>query len=111
LPTKEEHVTKAAANEQLALSLNHDTQAKIDWTLVILFYSGVHYVEAYLAKFLNAHLRSHTTRDSYLGRESNLKKIYSAYQHLKYYGYNARYEVCGFTSADAKDAAKDARDG
>ena len=74
---------------------------------MVLFYAAVHYVEAYLAIKMNVHLRSHTTRDTYVGRLADLKKIFSAYQHLKFYGYNARYEVCGFTPQDTQDALKD----
>ena len=67
----------------------------------------MHYVEAYLAG-MGIHLRSHTTRDSYLGRNSNLRPIYAEYQDLKYYGYNARYEVSRFTAGDvANEAVKD----
>jgi hypothetical protein len=107
LPTKEEHIQKAEGNEAFAISIEQDNQTRIDWTLVILFYAAVHYVEAYLAKHLGMHLRSHTTRDTYVGRESNLKKIFSPYQHLKFYGYNARYELYGFTVKDTQAAVKD----
>ena len=64
-----------------------------------LFYSAMHYVEAYLAT-TNQHLRSHMTRDTVLGRDSVLKAIYSEYQDLKYYGYVARYEMHQFTKED-----------
>ena len=81
-----------------------ENQPKIDWALVILFYSAMHYVEAYLAT-LGQHLRSHTTRDNFVGRDARLRKIFSEYQDLKYYGYNARYEMQKFTAADVTDAA------
>ncbi len=104
MPTKEEHLEKAIGNEALGLSMPLDTQTSIDWALVMLFYAAVHYVEAYLA--LSAlHLRSHTTRDSYVGRDSKLKKIFQEYQDLKFYGYNARYEVLGFSASDVKNVA------
>ena len=64
----------------------------------------MHYVEAYMAKAMNMHLRSHTTRDSYISRETNLKKVRIDYAHLKYFGYNARYELDGFTIKDIQDA-------
>lgn len=104
MPSKQDHKTKADGNAAFALSLNLDSQTRIDWALIVLFYAAMHYVEAYLAA-MSIHLRSHTTRDSYLGRDSNLRPIYAEYQDLKYYGYNARYEVCTFTANDVTDAA------
>ena len=72
-----------------------------------MFYAALHFVEAYCAKQLNQHLRSHTTRDSYVNRESNLRKIRKQYHHLKFYGYNARYEPDQFTVQDVRDATSD----
>jgi hypothetical protein len=107
VPTRDEHVKKAEDNETFVATIQPNSQAEIDWTLVILFYAAVHYVEAYLFKYWGQHVRSHTTRDKYFGKEASLKKIFSSYSHLKFYGYNARYEVSGFTKTDAQDAAKD----
>ncbi|MEO8027780.1 MAG: hypothetical protein ABI823_14955 [Bryobacteraceae bacterium] len=99
MPAKDIHVQKANANEAFAMSLPLDSQVRVDWTLIALFYSAMHYVEAYLA-ISNTHLRSHTTRDQYVGRDANLKKIWSQYQDLKFFGYNARYEAPQFTARD-----------
>jgi hypothetical protein len=97
---------KANGNAAFALSLPLDKQANIDWALIALFYAGMHYVEAYLAP--SFHLKSHEARDSYLAKESHLRRIYKEYQHLKYFGFNARYEVCGFKSEDVtNEAAQD----
>lgn len=104
MPTKEEHIAKAEGNAAFALSLPLENQTKIDWALIVLFYAALHYVEAYLST-IGQHLRSHTTRDNAVGRDSNLRKVYSEYQDLKYYGYNARYEVCGFKPADVTNTA------
>jgi hypothetical protein len=103
LPSKEDHIAKAEGNSTLALSMALDSQPKIDWALVILFYAAMHYVEAYLAT-VGQHLRSHTTRDKFVGRDARLRRIYSEYQDLKYYGYNARYEMQEFTASDVTDA-------
>jgi hypothetical protein len=100
MPARDEHLSKAEGNESFAMSLTLDSQPRIDWALVSLFYSAVHYVEAYLAP--HQHLRSHTTRDNVLGRDSNLKKIFSQYQDLKFYGYNARYSPPMFSAKDFK---------
>ena len=105
MPTKDEHIQKANDNEKFANALATSNQAMINWKLVILFYTAVHYVEAYLAPN-NVHLRSHQARDGYITRESNLRKIRMEYNHLKFYGYNARYEADQFTAADVTDAIK-----
>lgn len=107
MPSKQDHVRKADENAAFALSLTLDNQTRIDWALIILFYSALHYVEAYLAT-LGQHLKSHRSRDSVVGRDPNLKKIFPEYQDLTFYGYNARYEMYGFTSDDVtKRAAKE----
>ena len=64
----------------------------------------MHYVEAYLAKS-NIHVRSHTTRDNYLGRDKNLRPIFKQYSDLKFFGYTARYEMFGFKATDVTSKA------
>jgi hypothetical protein len=64
----------------------------------------MHYVEAYLAKDRNEHLRSHTTRDRCVATDSELRKVKSEYAHLKYFGYNARYEPPQFTALNVREA-------
>jgi hypothetical protein len=107
LPSRDEHVQKAEGNEAFADSIAGANQTQIDWKLIVLFYTAMHYVEAYLAKAWGQHVRSHTTRDSYISKEKDLKKIRTQYAHLKYYGYNARYEMDGFTAQDVQDAQAD----
>ncbi len=104
MPSKEDHVKKAAGNERFALSISLTRQAGIDWALVVIFYAAVHYVEAYLAKG-GQHLRSHTTRDKVVARDATLKHIYSEYHELKFYGFTARYEMYGFTADDFRKEA------
>lgn len=106
MPSRQEHVNKADGNAEFALSLPLSTQTQIDWALISLFYAALHYVEAYLAP--TCHHKSHQTRDSYIGRDSDLRRIYSEYQELKYYGFNARYEMCGFKLSDVRDNAASA---
>jgi hypothetical protein len=77
----------------------------IDWALIMMFYAAMHYVEAYLANF-GVHLKSHTARDSYIGKETKLRQIFVDYQDLKFYGYNARYEMVKFVASDFTNAAQ-----
>ena len=72
----------------------------------VLFYAALHYIEAYLAP--NVHLKSHESRDGYINRDAHLRSIAKEYFHLKFFGYNARYEAFGFKASQVKDeAAKD----
>jgi hypothetical protein len=104
MPKKNEHVEKADGNEKLALSLTLDSQSRIDWELIMLFYAAMHYVEAYLA-LQGVHLRSHVARDQAISRDSVLRKIFKEYSDLKYFGYNARYEFFGFKATDVTNQA------
>jgi hypothetical protein len=54
-------------------------------------------------------IESRTLAESsqYISKESHLRKIFLEYQHLKYFGFNARYEVIGFTAQDVTEAAQD----
>jgi len=107
MPTRDEHLKKASESEKLADTMQPSSQASINWKLVILFYIALHYVEAYLAMTMGIHLRSHTTRDNYVTRDSNLRKVRKEYFHLKYFGYNARYEADTFAASDVAEALGD----
>ncbi len=107
MPTKDEHVKKANESESLAATMQPSNQASINWKLVILFYTALHYVEAYLVDRMNVHLRSHTTRDGWVTKESNLRKVRTEYFHLKFFGYNARYEADSFTDKEVAEALND----
>jgi hypothetical protein len=104
MPSFQEHLKKADGNAAFARSLSLTKQANIDWALIALFYAALHYVEAYLAK-QTIHLRSHETRDKTVARDAQLKKTYKQYAHLKYFGFNARYEVFGFAAKNVNDEA------
>ena len=99
MPTKDEHIAKAERNAVFAKELTLDSPARIDWALISLFYSAVHYVEAYFAT-LGTHLTTHKDRDSYISRDSYLRIIFKEYSNLKFFGFNARYEMMKFKAED-----------
>ncbi|MGH9621858.1 MAG: hypothetical protein ACRD45_19395 [Bryobacteraceae bacterium] len=104
MPSKAEHIAKAKGNEAFASEIQLTKQPNIDWALVAIFYAAVHYVEAYFS-LSGTHLRSHTTRDSYIGRDLDLKPIFREYSNLKYYAYNARYEAIHFKPLEVTEIA------
>lgn len=54
MPSKDEHLAKAANNHKFAMALKDANSTVFGWKLTILFYSALHYVEAYNAKFGSA---------------------------------------------------------
>jgi hypothetical protein len=100
VPSKQQHIAKAEGNLSFATSLSLRNPFNIDWALVSLFYAAMHYVEAYLAAVSNIHSSSHRSRDTTMGREPNLREVYKEYQELKFFGYNARYEMQVFEPQD-----------
>jgi hypothetical protein len=86
-PTKDEHRAKAEHNEFLANELDNPFW---DWAITGLFYSALHYVEAYLAT-KGIHFRRHKLRDSWIYRDAALKPIYIDYRELQTESEDARY--------------------
>jgi hypothetical protein len=104
VPSKDQHLGKAIGNERFAKSLALSEPPWIEWALTAMFYAAMHYIEAYLAT-RGQHPRSHVTRDGFVGREPNLKRIFIDYQELKTYGLNARYEMVAFKANDVTEHA------
>lgn len=104
MASKDAHLKQAAHNESLYSQLV-DTQF-LDWAVTAIFYSGLHYVDGYLAtKSLgpkHAHPPTHDVRTPLVARESNLKHIYSNYRRLKDESEAARYRVKYFIKGDVE---------
>jgi len=101
MATQKEHISKADNNASFAKSLELKSQVNIDWALTALFYSGVHYVDAYLEKIGSLpHMHdTHGKRDKLVVLDSNLNKIRNEYFDLKNFGIAARY-YCRATKAE-----------
>jgi len=74
LPTVTEHLSWAQGNEKFADSFYLDDQIEINWAITVLFYSAVHYVDAYLVRRNNKQ-PDHYGRDSAIMRDDNLVVI------------------------------------
>jgi len=99
MPQKSEHLKKAQHDEQFVSSLDLQTTPYLDWIITGMFYSSLHYVEAYFAT-LRAHSPDHRTRDSAIRRDQNIKAVFDDYSELKNFSINARYYLHHFTPAD-----------
>ena len=95
VPSKDEHLNRATDNETLARSLDLDKPVCVDWAITILFYSALHYIDAYLAGKLQ-HPPDHTARDSQVSSNASLADIYRDYRFLKDKSEEARYNIANF---------------
>jgi hypothetical protein len=55
-----------------------------------MFYSAMHFVEAYLAT-VSVHFTSHSLRESWVYRDAKLKPIYRDLRNLRTHSEDARY--------------------
>ena len=95
LPTESEHLARAEKNEKYCDLLRSSIQSSEtyrDWEIVGLFYSALHYVDAYLAR-IPFHPRSHGTRNNLVRMTSELRPIHRSYLTLYDRGRDARYEL------------------
>lgn len=88
MPQKDEHLTQAVHNEAFVNSFDFDTSLFLDWVLTGIFYSSIHYIEAFLAT-KDKHTSAHKSRDNYVG--VYLVNIYDDYRDLKDDTDDARY--------------------
>lgn len=104
MASKDAHLWQANHNERLCSQLL--TTEFLGWAVTAIFYSGLHYVDGYLAtkstdpKF--SHPDTHEVRTSLVARESNLRPIWPHYRRLKDKSEAARYRVKRFTQAEVK---------
>jgi hypothetical protein len=97
VPTAPEHLARAKQNLRLAESFNLDSTPYLDWVVAFYFYAALHLVEALLHYREGIHGGHHETRNRYVREKTYLKEINRAYQELKDYSENARYELITFT--------------
>lgn len=101
MPNQADHLKKAQHNESFVKSFNLNSTPFLDWVITGMFYSALHYMEAYFAK-QKFHSPDHRTRDSNIQRDSNLRKLFVAYSELKNFSVNARYAIKEFVASDVK---------
>jgi len=69
----------------------------VDWAITMLFYSAVHYLQAYLAG-KGFRVITHRQRDDEIERNGSLSPIFNDYRRLKDLSEDARYEIANFTA-------------
>lgn len=102
MPSKQKHVRQAAKNERFYAHFDLDHTEFLDWTVTALFYSLVHYVDAFLAMH-SYHPLDHKRRTKLVATEIRLKSIYREYRQLKDQSEQGRYLIKTFTPTDVRE--------
>jgi hypothetical protein len=97
------HLQWAKNNEELAESFNLDDSFEVDWAIVILFYSAVHYVDAYLSSRTRRQ-PDHAGREQEIQSDVLLSTMWREYRELKRMSRDARYELAPFTELHFRKA-------
>ena len=103
MPSESQHLQQADRNESCFQSLSGLNPSRFtEWEVITLFYSALHYVEAYLARngHMFPHPKKHAERTSELLRHPDLDPIVENYLSLHDYSENARYETQSFSEAE-----------
>jgi hypothetical protein len=100
MPRREDHLSAARANEQLAAELL-TSPSGLAWSPVLAFYAGLHLVDAYLA-LRNIHPQNHGSRRAQLDRDPDLRAIRNDYRLLERRSREARYDLIVFTPHEAR---------
>ena len=103
MPNTNEHLAKAQGNKTFAYNLSVTTPTAIGWALTALFYSALHYVEAYNAKY-HQHFSRHEDLSREIGRNPVLQPIYDDYKDLLAFSWNARYRPVQYDAAKLVEA-------
>jgi len=102
LPTKEQHLEQATRNEKLAAEVLVHTRY-CDWTVTVLFYAAIHYIEAFLA-VQRIHCFDHAERSEKVRIIPQLRTIGKQYESLRTTSRQARYQALPITPDDVKRA-------
>lgn len=101
MPSLNQHLPLAESNERFAESIAALPTRFPDWEITVLFYSALHYVDAFLST-QGIHPRNHDSRIRSIRSYINAWEDYRDLYHLSL---DARYNTVSFTPAYA-DAIK-----
>lgn len=85
------HAHLGQAEHNLKLYEGLDRKVFSDWAATVLFYSALHYVDAFIFQQLKTNPSGHSNRDQYLNKVTQLKALRPDYRILKDNCHNARY--------------------
>jgi len=105
--TFQDHLSQANHNERLFQQLGSGSLGAYDWAITVMFYSLLHFVDAWLLQHHNIIPKGHTKKRGVLGRndyvKQHLPQIYGAYKRLYDASIRARYEGAYLTPGSLGD--------
>ena len=98
MPQPIEHIDWADRNEEFAKSFYLDDQLEINWAITLLFYSALHYADAYI-------VARGRPRYDHASRERSMHDVFfdpirTDYKRLKDLSREARYNIAPLTKQD-----------
>lgn len=100
MPDVAEHIAQAHHNERFFATI--DPAQYSDWAVTVLFYSALHYIDAYLATTGYLDPGTHPERLRLIRSNAVTRAVYREYSRLKNYSENARYYGARFTPIDVR---------
>ena len=94
MPTKADHLAQADKNERLVQIIGESGtsfERPTDWEVTILFYAGLHPVDAFQDQSQGIHPASHRSREWYLSNIAQLRPIVRHYIDLYERSLDAQY--------------------
>jgi hypothetical protein len=98
MPGTPEHLDQARRNEGFFSCI--ETPLYGDWAATVLFYTALHYVDAYLARQGHVDPGDHDTRDNLMKDFPATRAIWREYCRLKNHSRSARYYAARFSKVD-----------
>ncbi|HEY8692548.1 MAG TPA: hypothetical protein VIR57_07380 [Chloroflexota bacterium] len=97
MPSADRH--RAQARRNARASEDFQGLGYHDWAVTALFYSAIHWIDAYLAT-LNVHSYGHVQQARYVEQIAPIKPLLRHLSQLQRRSEDARYQLLSFTSSD-----------
>src|SRR5580692_10091728 len=99
MPRDDQHVQKARLNEDFARGFDRTIAIAEMWSVVVIFYAALHYVQSYFAKSgASEDAYNHEKREAEIARDPTLKYILGPYKFLFKMSHTARYKCVHFAT-------------
>lgn len=105
MPREDEHRLRSRRNEEFAASLDISDPINENWAVVALFYSALHYVEAYFVRFGGGCVE-HKQRNERFKADVGIRYAYENYKYLQTLSHTARYQCSGLPDKAYEQASK-----
>lgn len=103
--SRDEHLQKVAENATFLASIDQSVPGAVGWSITVLFYGALHYVEAYFCSRAKGY-NNHYSRATAIQQDSVIKSVYADYRDLENLSREARYDVSAFNAGDIRLARR-----